>query len=327
MLWPNFLFRGALRPDAMIGHSLGEFVAACVAGVFSIEQALRVVVNRGRLMQQQAPGAMLAVPLSEKAMIPRLRENLSIAVVNGPSACVVSGPTAAIEELKKSLSAESISSHLLETSHAYHSQMMEGAVAPFKAMVAREKLQAPKIPYMSNVTGNWIEAAQATDAAYWAKQLRETVHFGKAVEEILKTPNTFLLEVGPGQALSALSKQQFSDAATLATLPPRKQLDSGKNDVEALWIAIGKLWVQGVAVSWEAVHQGEQRRRVPVPTYPFEKQRYWIGGEEPIKSLSNAQREVKREAFWIIGSICPPGSKLRQQRHCHNARCRKMDAG
>jgi acyl carrier protein len=171
---------------------------------------------------------------------------------------------------------------------------------------------------MSNVTGSWIEAAQAKDAAYWAKQLRETVHFGKAVEEILKTSNTLLLEVGPGQALSALSKQQFSDAVTLATLPPRKQLDSGNNDVEALMMAIGKLWVQGVAVSWEAVHQGEQRRRVPVPTYPFEKQRYWIGGEEPIKSLSNPQREVKREAqdHWFYlptWQQTPPAEALPQR--------------
>jgi acyl transferase domain-containing protein/acyl carrier protein len=314
----QLLISWGIRPDAMIGHSLGEFVAACVAGVFSIEQALRVVVNRGRLMQQQAPGAMLAVPLSEKAVNRRLREGLSIAVVNGPSACVVSGPTAAIEELKQSLTAEAISSHLLETSHAYHSQTMEGALAPFKAVMAREKLQAPKIPYMSNVTGSWIEIAQATDAAYWAKQLRETVRFGNAVEEILKMPNTLLLEVGPGQALSALSKQQFSDAVTLATLPVRKQMNSGKNDVEALLTAIGKLWVQGVAVQWEAVHQGEQRRRVPVPTYPFEKQRYWIGGEEPIKSLANAQQEVKREALdqWFYlptWQQTPPAEALPQR--------------
>jgi acyl transferase domain-containing protein/acyl carrier protein len=292
----QLLFSWGIRPDAMIGHSLGEFVAACVAGVFSSEQALRIVVNRGRFMQQQAPGAMLAVTLGEDAVNRWLKKDLSLAVVNGPGACVVSGTVAAIHELKDKLAVEGIKSQVLETSHAYHSQMMEPALAPFEAVVARERLQAPALPYVSNVTGEWIEAAQATDPAYWAKQLRETVRFGKSITEVLKAPNTVLVEIGPGHALSSSCKQHDRDVMTVSSLPSRTQHDAGKSDLATVLIAVGRLWIEGVAVKWEALHQDERRHRLPAPTYPYERQSYWIGGDQPFAPATQ-QAGIKREAI------------------------------
>jgi acyl transferase domain-containing protein len=289
----KLLMEWGVQPQAMIGHSIGEFVAACLAGVFSLEDALKLVLARGRLMQQMPAGAMLAVPLSEQEVQPFLTEPLSLAAINGPSLCVISGAVEAVQRAEQQLAAREVACHLLHTSHAYHSQMMEPVLSLFAEEVARIKLHAPQIPYISGLTGTWIKTEEATDTAYWSRQLREPVRFAAGVAELLKEPGRILLEVGPGQTLSALARQQQNGAAgrlVLSSLPhPRDR----KSDVSYLLETLGQLWAAGTKVDWAAFYSRQQRRRIPLPTYPFERQRYWIdaqpqpdAGDAPFDMLS-----------------------------------------
>ncbi len=186
-----------VRPEAMLGHSLGEYVAACLAGVFSLEDALGLVAARGRLMQSLPAGAMLAVPLPEEETVALLGEGLSLAAVNAPSLCVVSGAEAAIEAVRW-LAQRGLEARRLHTSHAFHSAALDPILEPFRALVSKVTLHAPRLPYLSNLTGTWIEAVQATDPAYWASHLRQPVRFAAALSGLLGEPGRLLLEVGPG---------------------------------------------------------------------------------------------------------------------------------
>ncbi|MCA9948001.1 MAG: acyltransferase domain-containing protein, partial [Anaerolineales bacterium] len=165
----------------MIGHSIGEFTAACLAGVLSLEDALALVAARGRLMQALPGGAMLAVPLSETAVTSYLSPTVSLAVLNAPDTCVLSGPDAAIEAVQTQLEADGHLCRRLHTSHAFHSAMMDGALADFRAAVAGTTLHPPQIPLISNVTGTWMTADQAVDPDYWVNHLRRTVRFGDGI--------------------------------------------------------------------------------------------------------------------------------------------------
>ena len=196
-----------VRPQAMIGHSIGEYVAACLAGVFSLSEALALVAARGRLMQSLPGGDMLAVALPELELQPLLSRQLSLAAINGPSSCVVSGCTAAVAELEGKLGQKGVECRRLHTSHAFHSQMMEPILEEFTEQVKQVNLQPPKIPYVSNVTGTWITAAEATDPSYWAKHLRQTVRFEAGLHELLQAPERVLLEVGPSRTLSTLARR------------------------------------------------------------------------------------------------------------------------
>lgn len=253
-----------VRAEAMIGHSIGEYVAACLAGVFTLEDALKLVAARGRLMQSLPAGAMMAVSLPESEVRPMLSLALSIAVVNTPSSCVVSGPIEAVEELTKRLGDRGAEGRRLTVSHAFHSAMTEPILKAFTAIVEGVALHPPQIPYMSNVTGRWVTAEQATDPRYWTTHLRQTVRFSEGVSELLSEPSRVLLEVGPGRSLSGFVKlHQQSAATTVSSLPD--VLD-----------AAGRLWLAGVKIDWAAFYAGEQRRRLHLPTYPFERQRYWV---------------------------------------------------
>jgi acyl transferase domain-containing protein len=278
-----------VQPKKMIGHSIGEYVAACLAGVFSLEDALALVATRGRMMQQLASGAMLTVALAEQEVVPLIDERLSLAVVNGPQLCVVAGAEEAISGFEERLTKRNIVSRRLHTSHAFHSSMMEPILSEFAAQVRKVKLQAPSIPYVSNVTGNLITAAEATDANYWSRHLRQTVRFGDGLNVLLKEREQVLLEVGPGQSLSMLAKRQLekdSGHAVVSSLPPAKATRSGDEQ----WLhAMGQLWLEGVNLNWSRIHAGQRRRRLPLPSYPFERQRYWIGfleGDQPIETVT-----------------------------------------
>ena len=247
-------------PNAMIGHSIGEYVAACLAGVFSLEDALTLVAGRGRLMQSMPRGSMLAVRLEEASLRQSLGSCLDLAVVNGPMACVAAGPTDAILELQASLAEKSIEFRLLATSHGFHSRMMEPALEPFRDLFRNIKLSPAKIPFLSNVTGAWITAAQATDPGYWASQLRQTVRFAEGVGKLLKTPRRILLEVGPGHTLTALARQQSAKAPDQIFL---SSFDKAKGRVTETCEArttLGRLWAAGVSVDWHAASAG---RRAP----------------------------------------------------------------
>ena len=276
-LWMSW----GVRPQAMLGHSLGEYVAACVAGVMSLEDALALVAARGRLMGGLPAGAMLGVQASETEIVPLLGGDLSLAAVNGPSACVVSGPAEAVEALADRLQARGVHHRHLHTSHAFHSAMMDPVLEAFTAEVGKVELRAPRIPFVSNLTGTWITGAEATDPRYWVRHLRGAVRFGDGVRALLAEPGRLLLEVGPGNALANLARQSVPAGerrVVLASLPhPREE----QPDTAVALRALGRLWLAGATVDWEAFVAGERRRRVPLPLYPFERQRYWLAPRKP----------------------------------------------
>lgn len=263
-------------PRAMLGHSIGEYVAACLAGVFSLEDALRLVAARGEIMQRQTRGAMLSVSLTQQEAESYLNEQISLAAINSPSLCVLSGTIDAIEHLERQLIASDVICRRLHTSHAFHSAMMKPAMDEFAAVVQSVGLRAPRIPYLSNVSGEWITEAEAVDPSYWARHLREPVQFSPGVAALLNDPAIVLLEVGPGQTLGALAAQQpgaVLDRVALASLRPPK---GEQSEVELLLKTVGRLWSAGVEIDWSGFYAGQQRRRVPLPPYPFERRRYWI---------------------------------------------------
>jgi len=269
-----------IKPVAMLGHSIGEYVAACLAGVFSLEQALELVALRGRLMQSLPAGSMLSVVLSEQQIQPYLSADISLAAVNAPALCVVSGPTEAIEALENRLALQDIQSIRLHTSHAFHSAMMEPILPAFVDCLSKMELKAPQKPYISNLSGDWITAEQATDPNYWAQHLRSAVRFTDGMETLLKDPESVFLEVGPGRVLTTLVKRHSpstGEPETVSSLPsPKDPVD----DHQAVLSALGKLWLAGTAVDWFAVHERMKPSRITMPTYPFEGQRYWIDGKD-----------------------------------------------
>ena len=286
-LWMSW----GVRPAAMLGHSIGEYVAAHLSGVFSLEDALALVAARGRLMQSLPGGAMLAVQLSEAELRPRLTDELSLAAVNGPVSCVVSGTIEMVSALEDVLSEQGIVHTRLHTSHAFHSSLMEPILDEFESVVQRCKLHPPSVPFISNLTGEWISDSEATDRRYWSRHLRETVRFGDGVKTILREPDSLLLEVGPGRALSTLARSQFKQTVAISSLPhPRDR----QTDLETLLNAVGRLWMAGTEIDWHGFHAHEQRRRVSLPGYPFEGQRHWIKGE------AKAERSVESDpSEWL----------------------------
>ncbi|SCG49790.1 type I polyketide synthase [Micromonospora halophytica] len=275
--------RWGVRPAAMIGHSIGEYVAAAVAGVIGLPDALRVVAARGRLMQSLPPGAMLAVPLDESVVAQRLPEGLAIATVNGPGTCVVAGESDAVAAFAATLTGKS---KALRTSHAFHSPMVEPILAEFTALMAAVPLRPPAVPFLSNVTGTWITAEQATDPAYWAAHLRRPVRFGDCVATLLGEGTWALLECGPGRQLANLARMQVAKAAPaqraltpLASLPGPGE---PTGDLATLLAGAGALWCAGIGVRLAA---DPAARRVPLPTYPFERRRYWVD-PDPVEQVA-----------------------------------------
>ncbi|WP_414575217.1 SDR family NAD(P)-dependent oxidoreductase [Anabaena sp. CCY 9402-a] len=262
-----------IQPQAMIGHSIGEYVAATLAGVFSLPDALKLVALRGRLMQQCPTGAMLSVGMSTAKLQPLLTDNLVIAAYNAPELCVVSGTEAEIAQLETNLNQQGISTRRLQTSHAFHSPLMESMITPFIAAFQQIELQTPKIPFISNVTGTWITPEQATDPHYWANHARQPVQFATGIKELLTEPQQILLEVGAGRTLSTLAKQQTNTHTILSSLHHPQDTQS---DVAFLLQTLGQLWLVGISIDWENFYIHEQLQRLPLPTYPFQRQRYWI---------------------------------------------------
>lgn len=281
-----------VRPDAMLGHSVGEYVAACLAGAIALEDALRVVAARGRLMQTLPPGAMMAVPLDEPTLASLLPAELSLAAVNAPDACTISGPPQAIDGFAGALAGLGVEFRRLHTSHAFHSGMMDPVLDPFRAELTRVTWRTPEIRWISNVTGTWIEAEQARNPEYWVRHLRATVRFAEGAGTLLATHRT-LLEVGPGQTLASLVRRQPSAAgATILSSMPHAQ--EGADELEAFLRAVADLWVGGVPIDWPALHRGRARNRVPVPTYPFDRTRHWLESRHQATRSERPGRVVKR---------------------------------
>jgi acyl transferase domain-containing protein/acyl carrier protein len=298
----KLLAEWGIRPRAMIGHSIGEYVAACLSGVFSLKDALALVATRGRLMQTLPAGAMLAVPLPEAKVSPLLGKQLSLAATNGPSLCVVSGPTEAVAELKSRLTAQNVSCRHLHTSHAFHSEMMEPILEPFIQQVRKSTLNPPRAPFVSNVTGRWITTAEATDPGYWAKHLRQTVCFAQGAEALLKEPGSVLLEIGPGNTLSSLIRQHPARSSDQVVLTSLHHPRDHHPDTAFLLNTLGRLWLAGVKIDWAGFYAREKRHRIPLPTYPFERQRYWVEPQtqaSPVKAVIGTLGKKPDIADWF----------------------------
>ena len=265
-----------IQPAAMIGHSVGEYVAGCLAGVFSLEDALALVAARARLVQEMPPGGMLAVRLPESEVVPLLGTDLSLAAVNSPNLCVVAGPFPAIEALEAKLTADGKAARRLHTSHGFHSAMMEPVVAPFTEVLARVPLHAPAIPYVSNVTGQWVTAAETTDPAYWAAHVRQAVRFADGIGTLLANPDYVFLETGPGTTLNTLTRQRPSRSADRVILSSLPASNDGAAELDTLLTSVAQLWLAGCSFDWSALSGAEKPRRVPLPTYPFERKKYWL---------------------------------------------------
>ncbi|MEU9075080.1 beta-ketoacyl synthase N-terminal-like domain-containing protein [Kitasatospora sp. NPDC048538] len=271
-LWEH---RG-VRPAAAAGHSVGEYAAACLAGVFRLPDALAIVAARGRLMQSLPPGAMLSVPLPAAELAARLPQGVELAAANAPALSVASGAPGPVAELAAKLRAEGLDCRELRTSHAFHSAMMEPVLGEFAEFVGRFEARAPRFPVLSGLDGEPLSAADAADPAYWARQLREPVRFDACVRRLLAGPSA-LLEVGPGAALTTLVRQHRAGGGRSTPSLPGPRERGGER--LAMAAATGRLWLAGVDVDLHGGGPAERRRRVPLPTYPFERERHWV--EQP----------------------------------------------
>ncbi len=269
-----------IRPSAMLGYSLGEYVAACLSGVLSLEDTLTLVTQRARLIQDLPHGAMVAVALPEKDVQTYLRreQQISLAAVNAPGTCVLAGPVEAIERLEKSFTQQEIACFRVETTHAFHSTMLESLREPLTALAQSVHPRPPEIPYISNVTGTWITNEQATDPAYWAEHMCRTVQFADGVTRLLENPDWLLLEIGPGQSLCSFVKlhPRCGRERLSLVLPSLPSVYDRQSNQAFLLMTLGKLWLAGVTVDWAGFYAHEHRYRQPLPTYPFERQRYWV---------------------------------------------------
>ena len=270
-LWRSW----GVQPRAYLGHSMGEYVAATLAGVFELADAMRVIVLRDRLIQNLAPGAILTVLLGADEALPALAADVAITAYNGPGIYSISGPAAAIDALAGELAARGTVHSRLAVSHVSHCPIVEPIVDELRAILAPVALRAPTTPYLSNLTGRWITAAEATDPEYWVRHLRAPVRFSEGVDQLLGDESWILLEVGPGRTLASLihPHDRGADQVVLASLP---QPQAHQHEVELVLQALGKLWGAGGQIDRTALHGGARRRRVVLPTYAFEHQRCWI---------------------------------------------------
>lgn len=298
-----------IRPRAMIGYSLGEYVAACLAGVFSLQDGLRLVAARARMIETLPRGAMVAVPLPQEDVCELLGERLSVCVSNRPALTVVGGPEDAIEELEASLANRGVACRRLSASHAFHSATMDPIGEPFAREVANAALHPPRVPYVSNVTGSWVGAGDATDPNYWVRHLRQTVRFGDGLETLLALPNMILLEVGPGQALTTLARQHPAAPRDLMAIASMRDRGEQLDDERHLRAVLGRLWEAGAKVDWDGHWSRSTRQRVPLPTYPFERQRCWIepgSGSTLVQHPAAAGDATRELADWFYVPVWRP---------------------
>ncbi len=271
-LWMHW----GITPDAMMGHSIGEFAAACLAGVFSLEDAVKLVADRGRMMQELPGGSMLSVRTAEEDVVKKLPAGCSIAANNGPKLCVASGPHEAIAKLQAELEKDGITCKLLVTSHAFHSPMMDAMVAPYKKVVESVSLSAPRIPIISTVTAEWLKDDEAVSAKYWSDHLRATVRFAQAVKFAWADADRVMLEVGPRTTATTLARQQSIDNKKQAAVPSLGDHAGNGNELTQLLKAVGGLWQSGVLIDWSRFYEREERSRISLPTYAFERIRHWV---------------------------------------------------
>ena len=292
-----------VTPAAMIGHSAGEYVAACLADVISLHDGLSLVALRGRLFETLPEGGMLSVSLGEDAARALMPAGLSIAATNAADLCVLSGPVALLDDMEKVLvdnDAEGIRVHI---DVAAHSSMLEPILAEFGQFCRTIRFKAPTIPYVSNLTGTWITEADVTDPGYWVRHLRETVRFGEGLGVLLADANRVLVEIGPGRTLAGFAR--LADRQAVSITPSLRHPREATSDVEFVLAALGRVWVAGADVDLAALYDDEDRRRVPLPTYPFERQRYWVD-PDPVDTAKRAHKGPLRKRHDVTNWFYTP---------------------
>lgn len=295
-----------IEPDVMVGYSIGELVAAALAGVLSLPDAAALVAVRARLIQAHVGrGAMLAVPLSEADLVPMLPVGVSLAAVNGDALCVAAGESAPVAALEALLAERGVSTQVLRSTHAYHSWMMEAILPALREHLRHVRLHPPKIPYVSCLTGALVSEAEATDPGYWARHLCRTVRFRDALRTLLAEPDRVLVEVGPGQTLSAHALRERPQETPV--IPCMRRAWARSPELDELFRGVGALWVAGAPLDPRRLHA--DGRRVPLPTYPFERRRHWI---EPGRALSQASAATGL-ADWFYVPTWRPSAQPRRR--------------
>lgn len=288
----KLLMHWGVRPEAMAGHSLGEYAAACLADVFSLEEAIRLVVTRAKLISSLPEGSMLSVQLGEKELRPYLQDDVSIAALNAENNSVISGTKEAVAKVKEKLEEHGIAVKELATSHAFHSSMLDGILPEFEETVKKMCLKAPEIPYVSTCTGSWQKDEDALSPKYWVSHLRDTVRFYDAAASLLQKKDLVLIEVGPGKALSSLVRRhphREKNQAVLNSLPHRKESVGADRVIRE---TLARLWTLGAFTDWESFYGKDKSRKVRLPVYPFDKKKFWI---EPLK-----EKEQKKEGPYFV---------------------------
>jgi len=277
-LWESW----GVRASAVIGHSAGEYAAAVIAGVMDLDDALSLVVLRGVLFEQAPPGAMLSVDLAEDELLSLAQGlELDVGVVNAPDLCIASGAESAIAELGRRLAAHGHEGRRLHIRVAAHSRLLDGILDRFREGVARIRLSQPAIPFISNLSGGWADAALLSGADYWVRHLRQPVRFAEGLATVLAMGDAVLLEVGPGQGMCALARQNLRGQPRTVLPSTGKAQDEG-DDLPLILASLGALWTRGITPDWAAVRGGGSPRRISLPTYAFDHQRHWI---EPGRAL------------------------------------------
>jgi phthiocerol/phenolphthiocerol synthesis type-I polyketide synthase E len=292
----KLFFSWGVRPACMIGHSLGEYTAACLSGVFSLADALGLVVFRGAMFETLAKGAMLSVALPENELGP-LPEGVCIAAINAPGQCVLSGPVRAVEEMAQKLAASEVEHHRVHIDTAAHCSMVEPVMEQFRDFLARITFSAPAVPFVSNLSGDWITEQQATDPDYWVRHLRHTVRFADGIQCIAKDHEHVMLEIGPGRTLSSLARLQLREKGKLA-FPAMRHPNDAASELLTTYNTLARMWSIGVEVDWNGFYQFEERNRISLPTYPFERQRYWIAppAADAVRQGSISQNGSRQKA-------------------------------
>ena len=306
-----------IEPAMMAGHSIGEFVAATLAGVWELEDALGIIALRGRLMQSLPRGSMMAVSSSSESVTKILPATLQIASNNAPNLCVVSGPEAEVVQFQKQLEAEDMVCRRLHTSHAFHSAMMDPMVEPLREAVAKIQLRAPVRPFVSTVTGRPITAAETTNPDYWARHSRATVEFSRAIQYLKGQGHDLFLECGPRSTLCSLTRQQFTPEHPCVAIPTLSDTNEDNTEWATLLFALGSIWQSGVSIDWDAFYANEYRHRIPLPTYPFQRQRFWVDPAteaSPARGLQTASPASDRPVEILPVALTPesvsPGNSL-----------------
>jgi amino acid adenylation domain-containing protein len=278
-----------LKPDALVGHSLGEFTCATISGVLELKDALYLVAQRGRLMQSMAPGSMLSINISEAEARCYVDASIDIAAINGPKQCVLAGSTERLHALQRELEQKGISCRLLKTSHAFHSPTVDAITADFTSLMESVSLKAPQIPYVSTMTATWITAEQACSPQYWAEHMRKAVRFHDSIKTLWAEQPYLLLELGPRDTATVLARKASQDPLRFKAIPTL----TGEDEYRSFLQAIGQLWSEGVSIDWEHYFAAEQRNRLPLPTYSFEKVSHWLDSIPADAPHSSVQMEQK----------------------------------